>query len=126
MADLSIIEFGVYGFITYSSLLMLIISSIKEVPTEKSGSIFRSIWLIPGVICAFILASSGISITTDTTGTTNTITALNTSEIWTEQITQVNSVILKNEVWVLVHLMIFLILILYIVLQWLNLLTKIT
>lgn len=125
MADISILEWGVYGFITYSSLLMLIISTVKEVPSEKSGSIVRGIYLIPGIICAFILASSGVSITTDSTTTTNTITAINTSEVWTEQINQTNSIVLKNEVWVSVHLMIFLILLLYVIIQILTLLTKV-
>lgn len=125
MADLSILEWGVYGFITYSSLLMLIISTIKEVPSEKSGSIIRGIYLIPGIICAFILASSGILITTDSTNTVNTITSLNTSEVWTEEIVQVNSIVLRNEVWVIVHLLIMIILILYVVTQMLTLLTKI-
>lgn len=121
MADLSIIEFGVYGLITYSGLLMLIISTIKEVPSEKSGSVFRSIWLIPSIICAFILASSGISI--NTSEIHNTITNLNTTEVWTETVN--NSIVLQNPIWVTVHMMIFLILIVYVTLQILNLFTKI-
>ena len=122
MADISILEFIVYGFITYSSLLMLIISTIKEVPTERSGSIVRGIWLIPGVITAFILASSGINIVTS--DTTNTITSVNTTEVWTETIS--SSIVLQNPIWVTVHLLIFVVLIVYVVLQVLNLFTKIT
>ena len=122
MADISILEFIVYGFITYSSLLMLIISTIKEVPTEKSGSVYRSIWLIPGILCAFILASSGINIVTS--DTTNTITSVNTTEVWTETIS--SSIVLQNPIWVTVHLLIFMVLIVYVVLQVLNLFTKIT
>ena len=122
MADISILEFIVYGFITYSSLLMLIISTIKEVPTEKSGSVYRSIWLIPGILCAFILASSGINIVTS--NTTNTITSVNTTEVWTETIS--SSIVLQNPIWVTVHLLIFMVLIVYVVLQVLNLFTKIT
>ena len=121
MADISILEFIVYGFITYSSLLMLIISTIKEVPSEKSGSVFRSIWLIPGILCAFILASSGINIVTS--DTTNTITSVNTTEVWTETIS--SSIVLQNPIWVTVHLLIFMVLIVYVVLQVLNLFTKI-
>ena len=121
MADISILEFIVYGFITYSSLLMLIISTIKEVPTEKSGSVYRSIWLIPGILCAFILASSGINIVTS--DTTNTITSVNTTEVWTETIS--SSIVLQNPIWVTVHLLIFMVLIVYVVLQVLNLFTKI-
>ena len=72
MADISIIECGVYGFIAYSSLLMLIISVVKEVPDKKSQSILRSMWLIPGIICAALLMSSGVNITMDTITTVNT------------------------------------------------------
>ncbi len=125
MADISIIEFGVYGFITYSSLLMLIISTIKEVPNEKSGSIIRSIWLIPGVITAFILSSSGINITLENSTITNTLTALNSSEVWTEVIDTSTIIVLQNPIWVLVHLLIAIILIIYVITQVLNLFTKI-
>jgi len=100
---------------------MLIISTIKEVPTERSGSIVRGIWLIPGVITAFILASSGINIVTS--DTTNTITSVNTTEVWTETIS--SSIVLQNPIWVTVHLLIFVVLIVYVVLQVLTLFTKI-
>ena len=121
MPELSVIEFAVYGFVTYSSLLMLIISTIKEVPQERSGSIMRGIWLIPGILCAFILASSGINIVLPES--TNTIVNINTTEVWTETIA--NQVVLQNPIWVTVHLLIFLVLIVYVVLQVLTLFTKI-
>ena len=120
MADLSIIEFGVYGFITYASLLMLIISTIKEVPSEKSGSVLRGIWFIPGIITAFILASSGVVIVTS--DVTNTITAVNTTEVWTETVQ--SSIELINPIWVSVHMLIFFVLIIYVVVQVLTLFTK--
>ena len=125
MADFSIIEYAVYGFIAYSSVLMLIISTIKEVPTEKSGSIIRSIWLIPGVICAFILASTDQIVVTGGTIMNNTITALNTSEVFTEVATTASTITLQNPIWVLVHFMFAIILIIYIITQMLNLFTKI-
>ena len=121
MADLSILEFGVYGFITYTSLLMLIISVIKEPPTERSGAIVRGVWLMPGIICAFILASSGVVIVTS--DVTNTITAVNTTEVWTEQVS--SSISLQNPIWVTVHMLIFFILIIYVIIQVLTLFTKI-
>jgi hypothetical protein len=121
MADLSILEFGVYGLITYSSLLMLIISTIKEVPTERSGSVLRGIWLVPGIICAFILSSSGIIIVTS--DVTNTIVAVNTTEVWTETIS--SSISLQNPIWVTVHMLIFFVLIVYVIIQVLTLFTKI-
>ena len=120
MGDISVIEFGVYGFIAYSSLLMLIISTVKEVPTTKSFAIARAIYLIPGVICAALLASSGINIVTDTTS--NTIKNLNTTEVWSETTTQ--KIVLQDRVWISVHYMIFAVLLVYVIFQILTLLTK--
>ena len=122
MPDTSILEFFVYGFITYSSLLMLIISTVKDVPSEKSGSIVRGIWLIPGIICAFLLASAGPNIIIQ--DNTNTITSVNTTEVWVEENHAVFE--LQNPIWVSVHLLIMLILIVYVALQMLTLFTKIT
>ncbi len=126
MADISVIEWGVYGFIAYSSLLMLIISVVKEIPDKKSQSILRSMWLIPGIICAALLMSSGVNITMETVNTVNTITDNQTSTIiFTEDITVERYVPLQDPIWTGVHLMIFLILLTYVVVQMLTLFTKI-
>ncbi len=126
MADISIIEWGVYGFIAYSSLLMLIISVVKEVPDKKSQSILRSMWLIPGIICAALLMFSSVNITMDTITTVNTITDNQTSTvIFTEDITVQRFIPIQDPVWQSVHLMIFLILLSYVVIQMLTLFTKI-
>jgi len=118
MGDLSIIEFGVYGFIVYSSMLMLIISVIKDVPTTKNLAISRAVWLIPAVVLAFVLSSS-----TGTITTTNTIVSLNTTEVFVETISQ--RIVLLDPIWVLVHLMFGFVLIIYIIIQLLTLFTKI-
>ena len=121
MAELSLIEFSVYGLIAYSSLLMLIISAIKtEIPTTRSLAIVRAIYLMPGAICALLLASSSIIIVTS--DTTNTITAVNTTEVWTEQIS--NSISLMNPIWGALHVMIFIVIMIFVVTQIMNLLTK--
>lgn len=126
MADISIIEWGVYGFIAYSSLLMLIISTIKEVPEGKSKSILRSMWIIPGIICAALLMSSGVNITMETVETVNTITDNQTNAIiFTEDITVTRYIPLQDPVWTAVHLMIFLILLVYVIVQMLTLFTKV-
>jgi len=132
--DISIIEFGVFGFIAYSSLLMLIISTIKEVPTTKSLSITRSIYLIPGIICAMLLASSGVNITLGDTINTitldfealnstdnNTIVTLNSTQTTTET----NQIVLLNPVWVILHFLIAAVLVVYVINQMLILFTKI-
>jgi len=122
--DISIIEFGVYGFIAYSSILMLIISTIKEVPSEKSHSIVRAIYLIPGILAAILLASSGVNIEITDVTTTNTITALNTSEVFTEAITTSSLIELQNPVWVSFHFLLAAVLMVYVINQMLILFTK--
>ena len=121
MADFSVLEFVVYGLIAYSSLLMLIISAIKtEIPTTKSLSIVRAIYLIPGAICALLLATSGVVVLSS--DTTNTIVAVNTTEVWTESIS--NTVELQNPIWGAVHVMIFVVIMIHVVTQMINLFTK--
>lgn len=118
--SLSILEFGVYGLIAYSSILMLIISTIKEIPDTKSGALSRSIFLIPGAICSWILAVGGeVIIASDTT---NTIVALNTTEAWTETIA--SSITLQNPIWISVHFLFFFVLVFYVFTQIFNILTK--
>lgn len=120
MATLSIIEFAVYGLIAYSGILMMIISTIKEVPATKSGSIYRVIWLLPCAIICLFLAFGVQDVSLE--NSTNTITNLNTTEVYTENI---NSIInLVNPIWVTFHFMLFIILTIYIIIQALNLLTK--
>ena len=121
MGDISIIEFGVYGFVCYSSVLMLIIATIKEIPTTKALSIARAIYLVPGMISAALLAQVGPNIVT--TNITNTITALNTSEVFQEIIT--TEIEIQNEVWAIFHYMLFLVLFIYIITQILILFSKV-
>lgn len=59
VSDISIIEFAVYAFIAYSGMLMLIISTIREAPQTKSQSFTRAMYLIPSIVCAFLLAGMG-------------------------------------------------------------------
>lgn len=134
---LSIIEFGVYGFVCYASLSMLIISSIKEVPSGRSQSIVRAMFLIPGIFCAFLLASFGTVIEyPDQTVTLNEKleTALynNSSgslEYFTENRTATNTIspdtTLINPIWVTMHFLIGIVLLVYVVLQMLILFTKV-
>ena len=122
---ISIIEFAVYGFITYVSLLMLIISVVKETPTGKSQSIIRAMWLIPGIITASLLAGLGDSITMEDTTTTSTLINVNTTETWTETVATNAEITLIDPIWVSIHYMIFAVLLAYVLLQMLTLLTRI-
>lgn len=124
MPTISIIEFGVYGFIAYASILMLIISTIKEVPSTTSHSIVRVIWLIPGILCAIILAGSGVNIEITDVTTVNTITAVNTSEVFTEVISSSSLIELENPIWVSFHFLLAAVLMIYVISQILILFTK--
>ena len=128
MGDISIIEFGVYGFIAYGSFLMLIISTVKEIPDGKSHSLSRVMYLIPGLICALVLSGSGVDIMLGTETTTenqillhpvtgNEVSVANTTT-HTEKIT------LIEPIWILVHTMLFLILMIHVIINILSMLTK--
>ena len=128
MGDISIIEFGVYGFIAYGSFLMLIISTVKEIPDGKSHSLSRVMYLIPGLICALVLSGSGVDIMLGTETTTenqillhpvtgNEVPVANTTT-HTEKIT------LIEPIWILVHTMLFLILMVHVIINILAMLTK--
>jgi hypothetical protein len=75
---------------------------------------------MPGAICSLVLASAGTVIVSS--DTTNTITAVNTTEVWTESIS--NSITLMNPVWGALHVMIFVVIMIFVVTQIMNLLTK--
>ena len=124
MPIISIAEFIVYGLVAYSSILMLIISTIKEVPSGKVLSITRSIYFVPGIICAAILANSGVDITINTVDTNNLIHNVNSTETWTEVTQQTNKIILQNPVWILVHVLMFIVMVVYVITQLLSLFTK--
>lgn len=128
MGDISIIEFGVYGFIAYGSFLMLIISTVKEIPDGKSHSLSRVMYLIPGLICALVLSGSGVDIMLGTETTTenqillhpvtgNEVPVANTTT-HTEKIT------LIEPIWILVHTMLFMILMVHVIINILAMLTK--
>lgn len=124
MSDISLAEFIVYGCIAYSSMLMLIISVVKEIPTTKSLAIARSIFLMPGMVAAGILASSGVNIQVANVATSNLIRSINTTQTWSETTTQINNIVLQSPVWQMFHILIFLTLLVYVITQILTLFVK--
>ena len=124
MSDISLAEFIVYGFVAYSSLLMLIISVVKEIPSTKSLAIARSIFLIPGMVAAAVLASSGVNIQVANVATSNLIKSINTTQTWSETTSQINNMVLQSPVWQMFHMLIFLVLVVYVITQMLNLFIK--
>lgn len=131
MPAISLIEFTVYAFVCYSSLLMLIISVIKEVPNTRSLSIVRGMFLIPGIICAFLLANAGLDITMEKQGTIfiNRTTFNETNKLIFTEITNSTGITpdkftLMNPIWVPLHYLFGIILGVYFILQMLTLFTK--
>ena len=129
MPDVSYIEFGVFAFVAYSSLLMLIISIIKEIPMSKSLSITRSIYILMGVICMFILSGQGLAFNgpTETTITNSTLFnntgALVSTTITNSTTTEVIKMV-NYPVWVWSHYMFALIMAFFFLLQVATLMTK--
>ncbi len=124
----SIIEFAVYGFFAYSSLLMLIISVIKkDLPNTDLFAITRVVWLIPGVICAAFLIQMGEEITFETTTITSDYELANpsTGVIQVLNSTTVKSTVfpLFNPVFITFHYLITIVLVFYIITQVLTLFT---
>ena len=116
--DISIVEFGVYAFIAYSGMLMLIISTIREAPQTKSQSFTRAMYLIPSIVCAFLLAGMG-----ETVG----IQDMAHEEIHNQNNTVVNimehyTITLVNPVWITVNFMIAIIMLFHFIMQTLQLL----
>lgn len=129
MPDVSLLEFGIVAFVAYSSLLMLIISIIKEIPMTRSMSITRSIYILMGVICMFVISGMGLTFLgmTETTITNSTITnttgALVTTEI-TNSTTTNNIKIMNYPLWVWLHYMFALVMAFFFIMQVVTLLTK--
>lgn len=117
MTDVSILEYGVYGFITYSSFFMLIIALSKEIPTDKSYAIMRCVFLMPALICSAVLAGVGVNIQTNTNTTSEIIKNLNDSSTWQSNLTNTASIVLQNPIWITVHFMLFAIFLVYIIMQ---------
>ena len=80
--------------------------------------------MIPCAIANFILAQSGNNITWVTQSTTNTIKALNSSQVFTETATQTNNFVLASPVWSMFHYLLGIILIFYVIQQLLFLLVR--
>ena len=124
MADLSIIELVVYGIICYAGIIMLVVSAFKsDTPTNtKSQAAIRPIWLVPSMMCAFMLASVGsgvISIDQTTETVTSDYEALNSADAVvtlnsTTTTTTLSETSLIKPVWVIFHLLLFIILLIYV------------
>lgn len=124
--DISILEYIFYAIIGYSGAVFLISSAFREIPDTKAHSIARVVWLIPSMAALFVLAGSGVDINLNTVTTVNTITDNQTSTvIFTEDILKEDKIILVNPMWILFHSMLGFIMIIFIFLQFMNVLGKV-
>ena len=104
-----------YGLLTYSTMLALIISAVRGLPEERSriNTLAQCVFLVPGLICAPILATSGVGIQIQHTD--DIIKDLNSTRTWSDVST--NTMILQNPVWVTVHMMMFFAILMFIIRQ---------
>ena len=126
MGEISIIEFIVYGLVGYSGIVLLIASAFKELPATKNLAVIRSIWIMPCIFMMYVLASAGAPIMLqDESITTATLINTNTTEVWTETVTkEATQISIANPVWVTVHLLFFIMLVIYFIWNMIQLLVK--
>lgn len=124
------IEFAVYAFVGYSSLLMLIISITKEGPMTKTrtGTLVKSIYIMPGIICMILLSGSGVDIFLNESTVTTTEFIINgsTGAPLTNSTMTTNSAdkfVLQNPVWIPMHYMFALIMFAYVIINVLKMLS---
>jgi hypothetical protein len=129
MVDYSILEFGVYAFITYSSVLMLIISTIREIPVTKSMSISRAVYMMLGIITSIVLMGAGPAITMPASESTFTYVINGTTGAYITNSTTYTTIpgtitLLNGTAWMVLHLGIAAVLILFVIQQMVMLLFK--
>jgi hypothetical protein len=128
MAELSIIEFIIYGLVGYPAVIMLILSAFQVIPDTKNQSVIRAIWILPAIIMMYVLASAGATIWLDEGVNTTTIgyNTTNTNQvILNSTITSApNSIILVQPVWVAIHGLFGIMLIIYFIWNMLQLFIK--
>ena len=120
--EYSIIEFVVYALIGYAGILILMVSILLNPPTSISLAGIRSIWLMPSVLALSMLMFMGGVVTTETTTTETTITKSNNDIETYENSIQTSQIQLINPIWSSFHMGLFLIEIIYIIVQVVNIL----
>ena len=128
MVEVSILEYGVFGFLAYSSVLMLIISTIKDIPTTKSMSIARSLYMLFGVIAACVVMGMGPEIVLPAGGSESTYVINGTTGAFiTNSTTTAEPVtisILNLPAWMVTHGLMGVILVFYVMQQFVFLFFK--
>jgi hypothetical protein len=127
LGEISIIEFIVYGLVGYSGIVLLIASAFKELPATKNLAVIRSIWIMPCIFMMYVLASAGAPIILQDEVIVTTLNYNETSNALVSnstETTQAKQVSIVNPVWVTVHLLFFIMLVIYFIWNMLQLLVK--
>lgn len=127
MSEVSIIEFVVYAIVGYSGILLLVSSAFREIPATRSGSTIRAIWTLPSIYCLIMLAGISGTIYLDEGSTINELVYNGTdSSLITNSTTTstANSVVLVNPIWGTVHIVFYMMLIIFFIWNVLQLLVK--
>ena len=113
----SIIEFAVYGIITYGTFLFMIYSSMNKIEIKKDYSAMRMAFVVPAFILSLVLS-----------GMTPEIILFEETEYTIGNVTDgtiTTSIInLQNPVWSVIHYALSMIFLFYIILNILGLLKK--
>lgn len=107
MVDISIIEFGVYGLLAYTGMLMLIISSFGKQEQSSTGQALRVVYLVPSMIAALLLSFLGGS---SIDMPANIILDVNSTNVWTET----HTIDIVNTAWGAIHMLMFLVMLIYV------------
>jgi len=118
----SIIEMAIYAIVAYTGILGIVISAFRGNPLKSMEDSSRAMWLIPSIICAYLLASMGVEVTLEDSVVTSTTVNLNSTETWQETVQTSSSFNLENPVWVLLHQLFFVIMLIYVILSILKML----
>jgi hypothetical protein len=105
-------------------MIVLITSILRPQPQKNHLDIVRAMYLIPSIIAAGILTFTGVNISWLTTITTNTIRSINTTQVWTENVSQTDLITLQNPVWMMFHFLLFIVMVFYVIQAILSLLTR--
>lgn len=86
---------------------MSLVTLVKEVPNTRDMALTRVFFLIPGLICAGVIAMSGVNIDMPTETSTTITKDLNTTSVWSATSVHTNVISLQSPVWIMVHVMFF-------------------
>lgn len=114
-----------YGIIGYTGIILMMVSILTNPPTNRSFAGARSLFLMPSVLCLSLLMFSDGGITLDVLETDNTLyNGTDDSIISYSNSTETRSYTLINPFWGSVHFGFFILEIVYILMQVLNILFK--